>query len=101
MEQPGEIIGNGLDDDDNGKVDDVRGWDFVGDDNNPWDYTDHGTHVAGTIAARGNNGLGVPAAWQASIKDVRALSASGSATNASADAFTYAPPTARRWSTRR
>ena len=48
-----EVAGNGVDDDRNGKVDDVRGWDFVDRDNNPWDYDDHGTHVAGTIAARG------------------------------------------------
>ena len=89
---PGEIGGNGIDDDGNGRVDDVRGWDFAGGDNNPWDYTDHGTHVAGTIAARGNNGVGVTGvAWQASIMPVRALNASGSGTNADiADGFTYA-----------
>jgi subtilisin family serine protease len=89
---PGEIAANGVDDDGNGMVDDVRGWDFVGDDNDPWDYTDHGTHVAGTIAARGNNGVGVAGvAWQASIMDVRALNGGGSGSNAGiADAFTYA-----------
>ena len=89
---PEETADNGVDDDGNGVVDDVRGWDFVGDDNNPWDYTDHGTHVAGTIAARGNNGAGgVGVAWEASIMDVRALNASGSGNNADiADAFTYA-----------
>ena len=89
---PGEIAGNAVDDDRNGRVDDVRGWDFVGGDNNPWDYTDHGTHVAGTIAARGNNGVGVAGvAWQASIMPVRALNAVGSGSNANiADAFTYA-----------
>jgi subtilisin family serine protease len=89
---PGETAGNGVDDEGNGMVDDTRGWDFVGDDNNPWDYTDHGTHVAGTIAARGNNGIGVAGvAWQASIMDVRALNASGSGSNADiVDAFTYA-----------
>ncbi len=89
---PDETEGNGVDDDGNGVVDDIRGWDFVGDDNNPWDYTDHGTHVAGTIAARGNNGAGgVGVAWEAAIMDVRALNASGSGNNADiADAFTYA-----------
>ena len=76
-----EIAGNGVDDDGNGKVDDVRGWDFVDDDNNPWDYNDHGTHVAGTIAARGNNGMGVTGvAWQASIMPLRALDAFGTGT---------------------
>ncbi len=51
--------GNGIDDDDNGKIDDWRGWDFVGEDNDPTDYLFHGTHVSGTIAAIGNNGEGV------------------------------------------
>jgi subtilisin family serine protease len=89
---PGEIAGNEIDDDDNGNVDDVRGWDFVGDDNDPSDYDDHGTHVAGTIAARGNNGVGgTGVAWQASIMAVRALDANGSGSNADiADAFAYA-----------
>ncbi|HEY6594358.1 MAG TPA: S8 family serine peptidase [Asanoa sp.] len=88
----GEIAGNSIDDDGNGMVDDVHGWDFVGDSNDPWDYDDHGTHVAGTIAARGNNGVGVTGvAWQASIMPARALNALGSGSNADiADAFTYA-----------
>src|SRR4051794_24573107 len=87
-----EIPGNGVDDDLNGRVDDVRGWDFVDGDNDPWDYSDHGTHVAGTVAARGNNGVGVAGvAWQASIMPVRALNALGSGNNADiSDAFTYA-----------
>ena len=52
---PGEITGNGIDDDGNGYVDDVRGWDFIGDsagapqqDNDTFDRNGHGTHVAGT-----------------------------------------------------
>jgi subtilisin family serine protease len=58
---PGEIPGNGLDDDNNGYIDDVYGWDFAGGDNSVFDGTgdDHGTHVAGTIGALGNNGVGV------------------------------------------
>src|SRR4051812_48967640 len=89
---PGETAGNSVDDDGNGKVDDVRGWDFVDGDNNPWDYEDHGTHVAGTIAARGDNGVGLAGvAWQASIMPVRALDASGSGSNANiTDALAYA-----------
>jgi thermitase len=89
---PGEVADNGIDDDANGKIDDVRGWDFVNADNNPWDYNDHGTHVAGTVAARGDNGIGVAGvAWKASIMPVRALNAAGSGSTAAiADAFTYA-----------
>ena len=56
---PGEIPGNGIDDDTNGLIDDVHGFDFVGNNSNVADANDHGTHVAGTIAATGNNSLGV------------------------------------------
>ena len=56
---PGEIPNNGLDDDGNGYVDDVHGYDFVNGTGAVTDSGYHGTHVAGTIAASGNNGLGV------------------------------------------
>ena len=54
----GEIPGNGADDDHNGYVDDVNGYDFVDRDGNPADANGHGTHVAGIVGARGDNGLG-------------------------------------------
>ena len=55
---PGEIPDNGIDDDGNGYVDDVYGYDFADNTANPTDSGYHGTHVAGTIAAVGNNNLG-------------------------------------------
>ncbi|GAA4430554.1 S8 family peptidase [Bremerella cremea] len=75
---PGEIAGNGIDDDGNGFIDDVHGYDFVNNDGDPMDDNHHGTHVAGTIAAQGNNGKGVSGvAWNTSIMALKFLSASG------------------------
>ena len=74
----GEIAGNGIDDDGNGFVDDIHGWDFVNDDNNPFDDNGHGTHVAGTVAASGDNALGVVGvAWESSVMAVKGLNAGG------------------------
>jgi subtilisin family serine protease len=73
----GEVFGNGVDDDRNGYIDDVIGWDFVNSDNNPMDEDTHGTHVAGTIAAE-NNGFGVTGvAYNGKIMPVRVLGENG------------------------
>jgi subtilisin family serine protease len=72
---PGEIPGNGVDDDANGYVDDYYGYDFADNLPNPTDSGFHGTHVAGTIAAIGNNQLGVIGVdYQARIMALRASS---------------------------
>ena len=76
---PGEIAGNGIDDDGNGFVDDVHGYDFVNNDGDPMDDNNHGTHVAGTIAGAGNNSRGVTGVnWSSSIMGLKFLSESGS-----------------------
>ena len=74
-----EVAGNGIDDDLNGYVDDVHGWDFVNNDALPADDNGHGTHVAGTIGARGNNGVGVTGvAWTVKLMPLKAFDANGS-----------------------
>ena len=77
---PGEIAGNGIDDDRNGYIDDIRGWDFVSGDNNPMDlnWDGHGTHIAGAIAAERNNFGITGVAYNAQIMPVRVLNAFGS-----------------------
>lgn len=76
---PGEIAGNGIDDDNNGFVDDVHGYDFYNEDADAMDDNSHGTHCAGTIGAVGNNGIGVAGvAWNVKLMALKFMSASGS-----------------------
>jgi uncharacterized delta-60 repeat protein len=82
----------GVDDDGNGYVDDRWGWDFRNNDNNPIDDHGHGTHCSGTIAAEGNNGIGVVGvAYNARIMALKGIGAEGSGyTSDLAEAITYA-----------
>jgi subtilisin family serine protease len=74
-----EVAGNGIDDDHNGYIDDVRGWDFYNKDNNPMDDNNHGTHCAGTIGAVGSNGMGVSGVmWNVRIMPLKFMSSGGS-----------------------
>jgi len=79
---------NGIDDDGNGLVDDWMGWDFASGDNDPMDVNGHGTHVAGTIGAVGNNSEGVVGVcWQVSLVPIRTA---GTWTSDLLDAVYYA-----------
>jgi len=76
---PGEIPGNNIDDDANGYIDDVYGWDWAYNDNDPSDYCGHGTHCAGTAGAIGNNGEGVSGiAWNINFMALKFLDDYGS-----------------------
>jgi serine protease len=76
---PGEIAGNGIDDDHDGYVDDAVGYNFVSNTGNPADDNGHGTHVAGIIGAVGDNGVGVSGVdWHVQIMALKFLDAGGS-----------------------
>ncbi len=93
-----EIAGNKIDDDNNGYVDDMIGWDFSSNDNLPYDLSfdplqvlfqgknpGHGTHCAGNVAARGDNGIGIAGvAPNVKIMSLRFISEDGSGTTADA-----------------
>lgn len=89
-----EIPDNGEDDDKNGYVDDIRGYDFYNDDETVYDAEDgdrHGTHVAGIIGAQGNNGIGVAGVnWNVSIMPVKFLGPEGGDDFTGAEAIVYA-----------
>ena len=89
---PGEIAGNGIDDDGNGYVDDTRGWDFDGNNNTTFDGSqdDHATHVAGTIGAVGGNAQGVAGVnWNVTMIPAKFLGRRGGTTANAIKAVDY------------
>jgi subtilisin family serine protease len=75
---PGEIPGNGIDDDGNGLVDDVYGYNFYDFRPDPMDDNGHGSHLAGIIGAVGNNGIGVAGVnWRVRLMSVKVLNSGG------------------------
>lgn len=87
-----EIPDNGIDDDNNGYIDDIHGWDFINNDNDPMDDNGHGTHVAGTIGAVGNNGIGIAGvAWDLRMMALKCFGEDGlGPTSAAVSAVEYA-----------
>ncbi len=82
---PGEIPGDGIDDDNNGYVDDVYGIDTANGDSDPWADHGHGTRTAGTIAAVGDNGLGVTGvSWSTKVMAIKFLDMWGFGSDAGA-----------------
>ena len=89
---PGEIAGDGIDNDGNGYIDDVYGWDFDGNNNTVFDGVndDHGTHVAGTIGGVGGNGKGVAGmCWTIKLLDAKFLGSRGGTTANAIKAVDY------------
>ncbi len=89
---PGEIAGNGVDDDANGFIDDIYGADFYYNDSNPADEHGHGTHTAGTIGAVGNNLLGVVGVnWSVKIMAIKIYDNDGLGTTSAmlVNAYSY------------
>jgi hypothetical protein len=93
---PGEIDGNGIDDDQNGYVDDINGWDFVNNNASVYDggtagsQDSHGTHVSGTIGGKGGNAKGVAGVnWNVKIISTKFLGPNGGSTSNAVKALDY------------
>jgi len=73
-----EVPGDGVDNDDNGVVDDIHGYNAVNNNGDPLDDADHGTHCAGIIGAVGDNGIGIAGInWKVKLMALKFLSVSG------------------------
>lgn len=82
---PGEVAGDGVDNDGNGYIDDIHGWNAITNSGNANDDQGHGTHCAGIMGARGNNSRGIPGvAWNTKLIAVKFLSSTGSGSTADA-----------------
>lgn len=94
VRNPGETA-NGVDDDKNGYIDDVNGWDFAGDDKRVYDggslgaSDDHGTHVAGTIGAKANNGGVVGVNWRVRMISAKFIAGEGGKLSDAVQAIDY------------
>jgi subtilisin family serine protease len=90
---PGEVANDGIDNDGNGRIDDVNGWDFFNNDKTIYDGGSgdtHGTHVAGTIGAVGGNGIGVAGvAWNVKMISAKFLGPTGGSITAAIQAVDY------------
>ncbi len=89
---PGEVAGNSIDDDRNGFIDDTRGWNFADKNNDSGPGFDfHGTHVAGTIGAAGNNSIGVTGvAWRVKLMALKFINGNKGKTSHAVRAINYA-----------
>ena len=105
---PGETPGNGIDDDANGFVDDIHGWDFLHHDNSVYDgpgtnpdgtpVDAHGTHVAGIIGAVGNNNIGIAGInWQVTMVPMKFIGPNGGSTTDLLGAYDYALKLKQAW----
>ncbi len=88
---PGEIAGNGIDDDANGYVDDIYGIDAINNDSDPMDDHGHGTHCSGTIGGVGNNAKGVVGvSWKVRVMALKFLGTNGGSTSGAIACVNYA-----------
>ncbi len=86
----GEIKNNGIDDDGNGYIDDINGWDFVNEENKPMDDHGHGTHVAGIVGAVSDNNIGITGiSWNGRLMALKAIGKSGQGDVKAVEAIYY------------